>query len=660
MTDEPEMDRDAAEAGSPAPDPGTTEAVRCADCARSDSLVTDLDPVDRMPIPVEAVAGFPDGVPRARGLDRRAFLRTGVLGLASVYAASKIDWTRAYEAAVAEGASPANQVVMIYLNGGNDGLNTIVPIADYAAYTAARPNLARAQGPSVAGPGGRVGSTVMPGTGGAHAWANVGVSGVGNNNDTKGFDTLWGDGSGGATSDLAVWPAADYTPANRSHFDSRDYWFAGALQKMTTGWLGRWLDLYGSTDNPLQAVSIDSTISKQIRSARAPVSAVRSLNGVEFRVDNVATTLVNTTEQMAPVAAVPVGKGNDGLARSRETYGRTVQVSRSLRSLAGAPVAAGYPQSDLSTRLQLAAILLSANLGVKVITLDWGSLDTHGNQLASQDPQLTTLSRALAAFKDDLTARGIEGRVMTVVFSEFGRRVASNNTGTDHGAGGLMMAMGSSVVGGMRGRLPGAPDPVPGRPAGDDRLPGRVQLGRLRVARRRPGRGDPGRALPPRGAAGRVRPPARIAGVLIAVSLLAAATAVAAPRVHRLTLPPPPPLPTSLAVDEDEWTVIPSKRVVAAGPVTLRVYNRGMDDHDLSLVDATGALHRIYLAPGTSSEIQATLTPGTWKIWCSLFAGTPDSHELFGMVSTIEARIDPAHNYRPARRALAKRGLARH
>ena len=203
-------------------------------------------------------------MPRARGLDRRAFLRTGVLGLASVYAASKIDWTRAYEAAVAEGASPANQVVMIFLNGGNDGLNTIVPIADYAAYTAARPNLARAQGPSVAGPGGRVGSTVMLGTGGAHAWANVGVSGVGNNNDTKGFDTLWGDGSGGATSDLAVWPAADYTPANRSHFDSRDYWFAGALQKMTTGWLGRWLDLYGSTDNPLQAVSIDSTSAAQV------------------------------------------------------------------------------------------------------------------------------------------------------------------------------------------------------------------------------------------------------------------------------------------------------------------------------------------------------------------------------------------------------------
>ncbi len=405
-----------------------------------------------MPISAEAMAGFPDGVPRAKGMDRRSFLRTGALGMASVYAASRIDWTRAFEAAVAEGANPSNQLVMIFLNGGNDGLNTIVPIADYAAYAAKRPQLARGQGPTVAG---TVGSTIMPGTGGAHAWANPGVSGVGNNGGTRGFDTLWGDGSGGAGSDLAVWPAADYTPANRSHFDSRDYWFAGALQKMTTGWLGRWLDTYGSKDNPLQAVSLDSSISKQIRTASAPVSAVRSLNGAEFRVDGVSTNLVNTTEQIAPIAAVPVGAGNVHLAKVRDTYGRTVQVSRSLRTLAGAGVGAGYPRSDLSTRLQLAANLLAANLGTKIITLDWGSFDTHGNQIASQDPQLATLSQALAAFKADLTTRGIEGRVLTVVFSEFGRRVESNESGTDHGAGGLMMAMGSSVRGGMRGDFPG-------------------------------------------------------------------------------------------------------------------------------------------------------------------------------------------------------------
>lgn len=447
------MDDEIRDAGPPEPlDAGAVEAIRCADCARSDSLVTGLDPVDVMPISAEAMAGFPDGVPRARGMDRRDFLRAGALGMASVYAASRIDWTRAFEAAVAEGASPANQLVMIFLNGGNDGLNTVVPVGEYATYAAKRPQLARVQGPSADG---RVGCTVMPGTGGGHAWANVGISGVGNNGDTRGFDTLWGDGSGGPGSDLALWPAADYTPANRSHFDSRDYWFAGALQKMTTGWLGRWLDLYGSPDNPLQAVSLDSSISKQIRAARAPVAAVRSLNGAEFRVDGVSTSQVNTTEQIAPLSAVPVGAGNLELAKVREVYGRTVQVSRSLRSLTGAGVGAGYPRSDLSTRLQLAANLLAANLGTRVVTLDWGSFDTHGSQLQSQDPQLTTLSRALAAFKADLTARGIENRVLTIVFSEFGRRVESNESGTDHGAGGLMMAMGSSVIGGMRGEFPG-------------------------------------------------------------------------------------------------------------------------------------------------------------------------------------------------------------
>jgi len=152
--------------------------------------------------------------------------------------------------------------------------------------------------------------------------------------------------------------------------------------------------------------------------------------------------------------------------------------------------------------------------------------------------------------------------------------------------------------------------------------------------------------------------PARIAGLLILLSLAAAASAVAAPRVHRLVLPPPPPLPTSLAVDEDEWTVIPSQRVVAAGPVTLRVYNRGMDDHDLSLVDATGALQQVYLGPGGSAEIRATLTPGDWKLWCSLFAGTPESHEQMGMVTVIRARADHLRPYRPARGASAARARA--
>lgn len=136
--------------------------------------------------------------------------------------------------------------------------------------------------------------------------------------------------------------------------------------------------------------------------------------------------------------------------------------------------------------------------------------------------------------------------------------------------------------------------------------------------------------------------PVRIAGVLLCVSLVLAASAVAAPRLHRTKLPPPPPLPTSLAVDEGEFVVVLSKKVVAAGDVTIRVYNRGMDDHDLSLVDSAGTAHRVDLAPGGTGVIRASLTPGVWKLYCSLFEGTPSSHEALGMVANLRAKKDLA------------------
>lgn len=435
---------------------GDVHALRCADCARSDSAVTDLRPTQHLPIPAAALSDDREGLPgRAGGLSRRQLLRGGLLGIASVYSASLLRAGDIWEAALAEAAEPMQRsLVCIFLNGGNDSLNTIVPLegTQYAAYQAARANIARVVGPST---GGSVGTTPIPGTGGALGFANVLVSGAGNNGGAKGFDTLFGDGGGGAGSDLALFPAADYTPANRSHFESRDYWFAGALEKLQTGWLGRWLDAYGSASNPLQAVSLDSSLSKQIRASRAPVCALEGLGGARFTAPG-ATKAIDATGEVGRLAAVG-GAANAALQRSRGIYGLTVDVSNRLGSLQAPAPAPGYPaNSDLSRRLQLAATLLSAGLGTRIITIDWGSFDTHGDQPGSQDPQLATLSRALAAFKDDLAARGIEQNVVTMVFSEFGRRVASNDSrGTDHGAGGVMMVSGSAVRGGMAGDHPG-------------------------------------------------------------------------------------------------------------------------------------------------------------------------------------------------------------
>jgi uncharacterized protein (DUF1501 family) len=168
---------------------------------------------------------------------------------------------------------------VLYLAGGQDGLNVIVPnsAADHAIYAKSRPVIGRIQGRSA---GGRVGSLPIPATGGELAFASPTVSkaGGGDNGDPSyGFDELYGAGTGTAGSDLALLPATDYTPPNLSHFTSQDYWFAGALELLETGWLGRWLDLYGSSTNPLQAISIGTALSKALLSVRAPVCTISSL-----------------------------------------------------------------------------------------------------------------------------------------------------------------------------------------------------------------------------------------------------------------------------------------------------------------------------------------------------------------------------------------------
>lgn len=441
------------------PDDAERIAVSCADCARSDSAADELTPVDHMPIPVEALAGFPDGVPQVTRHNRRNFLRNGAVGVAAVYGASRIDWMRAFEAGVAEGAPANSQLVMIFLNGGMDGLDVLIPheAGEYAAYQTARPGLGRPIGPAT---GTASGSVALAGTGGAFGLATPVLAGANNNDATGGLDTLWGDGSGGVGSDLALFPAVDYTPPNLSHFDSRRYWFTGSLENEQTGWLGRWLDAYGSKENPLQAVSISGSVSRQIVTRGAPVAAIRGLGNVGFQLTGASSSQVDPTGEIGTLSGVLAAPANDALNRSRTSYGQTVDVARKVAGITQGAAPPGYPANNsLSQRLQTAAALLGAGIGTRIVTIDWGSFDTHGNQRAALDPQLRVLSAALAAFRDDLTARGIEQNVLTVVFSEFGRRIKENSSGTDHGAAGLVWVMGSAVRGGMRGDHPGVAKP---------------------------------------------------------------------------------------------------------------------------------------------------------------------------------------------------------
>ena len=141
---------------------------------------------------------------------------------------------------------------------------------------------------------------------------------------------------------------------------------------------------------------------------------------------------------------------------------------------------------------------------------------------------------------------------------------------------------------------------------------------------------------------------------LTALLLAGAGTTAVGARKHRLQIPPRPAFPRALSVDETEYQLNPSRTVVSSGRVRINVYNRGMDDHDLVVYDAAGAsLGASVLLPGAADEIVVTLPPGDYRVVCSLFAGSPVSHETLGMVFTLRAQ-DP-----PTRRIGGLRALRR-
>ncbi len=457
--------------------------TRCIECEEIElARVRDEAPSQMLPIPHAAMDGSLAGRAPSE-LTRRRLLQWGVAGAAAVYGAHQLGFEQVWEsvAAASEDAATDKCLVLLYLAGGNDGLNVILPngAADYAAYMTARPFIGRGQGPSAEGT--RVGSKPLTGPGGAAlAFSNVTVSknGGGNNSDARfnftaggeafGFDTLYGDGLGGLGSNLAVMPAVDVKKYSLSHFDNSDMWFSASSDiNVKTGWLGRWIDRNGSPSNPLQAISIDSALSKSIRTAVNPVCAIPSLPVTGFTMNSSNYGGSNGFDLNATVNGLtdlPVGAGNAYLKRSRDTYGLAYDTYSDVKAYGAAPANPAYPSTGtLSSRLRMAAHLLAANLGTRVITIHWGGFDTHTNQLTAQDKQLAELSRALGAFQADLTARGIDQRVATLVFSEFGRRVretpestaGANDAGTDHGAGGLMLAMGSGVRGGFAADWPG-------------------------------------------------------------------------------------------------------------------------------------------------------------------------------------------------------------
>jgi uncharacterized protein (DUF1501 family) len=316
-------------------------------------------------------------------------------------------------------------LVLVNLNGGNDGLNCIVPHGD-PQYYRLRPSIAIAQ------------SDVLAVN--AH---------VGFNPKMRSFKRMYDKGM------VAIVQGVGYPNADHSHFRSSEIWQTAAPDKYEhTGWLGRYLDEAGLPANDLfKAVAVSQVLPEVLVADRTDVPAVANLaqyglisdrNPLERRAFS-----ENSRDARLPFASPylrHVMEIEDHAQRSSEELPRLIQGYRTQAS---------YPATPIGRSLALAAQIIGSNLGTKVLYVSHGSFDTHVNQTATQNNLLGQFSDAMSAFYEDLAAHGNDRRVLTMTFSEFGRRIAENAArGTDHGEASPLFLIGGGVKGGLYGSAP--------------------------------------------------------------------------------------------------------------------------------------------------------------------------------------------------------------
>ena len=336
-----------------------------------------------------------------------------LLGKQSVSAAQATPLT----VALAESQND-NILVIIRLNGGNDGLNTIVPVYDYATYANLRPNIRHFE------------PNLMP--------LNDDFSIPNYMND---LESVWGDGQ------MKVVHGVGYPDQNLSHFRSSDIWASAAHQyEEPTGWWGRYFeDLYPDyLVNPPDA---------------PPAIQVGNIGNLIFDGfdNNYAFTFANI-EQLQTVGAngalhdvvnVPNCVYGDKLTFLRAAANTTFTYSGVIHdAYMASNNNANYGNGSLATQLAAVARLIKGGLGTKVYMVSLGSFDTHANQRYDHQSLLQDLSSSIKAFYEDLGSGGWDQKVLSMTISEFGRRPYENgSSGTDHGAASPMMLFGPALNG---------------------------------------------------------------------------------------------------------------------------------------------------------------------------------------------------------------------
>jgi uncharacterized protein (DUF1501 family) len=374
-------------------------------------------------------------LPAGTGLTRRSFIsRASGLALA-VYGAASLG-PKAFEEGIAAAAAQAPDervLVSVFMSGGVDSLTLLAPTG-HSRYATLRPTLGMAASD---------GTAFTEDT--SLRW----------HPSVSSFATLHGEGK------LTVMPAVGYGDPNQSHFTSRHYWEVGELNPFGRwGWLGRYLDRHGAPDNPLQGLTLGWDLQPSLAAQQVPVATVPQPDNYDFWAPGVwgqvETAMLGAFSDLGAAAT-----SDAGLRYARDQVAAVNTLREQLlpfQSGFSTPAGVTYPNADIGRRLAALAGMIDGGLPLKVVALETGGYDTHADQAASLAPDLQEVSQSLLAFQRDLEARGLQDRVLVHVWSEFGRRPQENGSGTDHGAAGVGLVMGSQASGQMIGSFPGLED----------------------------------------------------------------------------------------------------------------------------------------------------------------------------------------------------------
>lgn len=333
-------------------------------------------------------------------------------------------------------------LVVVQLGGGNDGLNTVIPFGA-PEYYRMRPGLAIPE----------------PGRGGAGNAAALAIDqsrGLGLHPNMAPFKELMDDGV------ASIVQGVGYPNPNRSHFASMDIWHTADTSGRGVGWLGRYFDnCCAGAPDPDAAISIGRTAPlAMIGQTQQPVSfeTAELFRWAGAELDpRLAGTYDGITRHEMPAtgaAGAPDAIDPQLAFLTRTTLDAQISSDRIRAAVAKRPLAE-WPRGALADQLRLVSAMIRDGLATRVYYVSLGGFDTHANQTGQHANLLGQLATSLRAFHRELRAQGNSGRVLTMVFSEFGRRVAQNASGgTDHGTAAPMYLVGDMVRPGLLGTHP--------------------------------------------------------------------------------------------------------------------------------------------------------------------------------------------------------------